>query len=60
MAKNVAKSNSAPVSKTKAIKKTPSKASGSPSKASAKKSSPALKNSYMKEIRMFKSVPDYF
>jgi hypothetical protein len=60
MVKNVSKSNSAPVSKSKAIKKTPSKATSSPSKVSAKKASPAFKNSYMKEIRMFKSVPDYF
>jgi hypothetical protein len=54
------KSNSAPISKSKAIKKTPSKASSSPSTASSKKSTPALKNAYMKQIPMFKNVSDYF
>ena len=57
MAKKVAPSKTPVAAKAKAIKKTPSKAAAA---KPAKKSAAPLKNSYMKQIRMFKSVPDYF
>ena len=68
MVKLVSKAKSAPVSKAKALKRSSSKASTKrQSKAASIATSPTkkgsklgFKNSYMKSIPMFKSMPDYF